>query len=307
MNLLSPTEIKILLNKHSTRLSRGLGQNFLIDENTLEKIIKSAELKPDDVVLEIGPGIGTLTRELAKFAEKIVAVEKSQKMCEILNEVLAAKNLLNVQVVNADILKILSPESSLRGARRRRGNLEYVHKSWIASSVASLLPRNDNGYKVVANIPYYITAPLIRLFLENENQPEFMVLMVQKEVAQRICAKPPDMTLLSVSVQFYAEAKIMGYVSKNCFWPAPKVDSAIIKITPHKTVRAPSSIEKEKFFKVVKAGFLQPRKQLGNNFSKALRLDREQINLWLSKNNIKPGQRAETLSVQDWKNLANSI
>ena len=129
--------------------------------------------------------------------------------------------------------------------------------------------------------------------------------MVQKEVAQRICSKPPDMSLLAISVQFYAEPKIISYVSKNCFWPAPKVDSAIIKIVLRSSALISADF-RDLFFKVVKAGFAHPRKQLVNNLSKMLKTDRKKINEWLLENNIKPAQRAETLSINDWKNLAKT-
>ncbi len=274
MDLTSPKTIKELLKNHETRASKGLGQNFLIDRNVLEKIIKSAELNPDDTVLEIGPGIGTLTQELAESAGKVIAIEKDKKMVAILAETL--KDCGNVEIINADALKFKA---------------------------------DIKKYKVVANIPYYITSPLIRKFLETENQPEFLVLMVQKEVAQRICSRPPDMSLLSVSVQFYAEPKIVSMVLKNCFWPAPKVDSAILKITP-KNVGLPLS--PELFFKIVKAGFTQPRKQLVNNLTtlkslNGVKLDKYKTTEWLLKNNLKPNQRAETLKIDDWINLTKSL
>ena len=270
MNLLSPTDIKSLLNKYDSKPSKGLGQNFLIDKNVLSKIIEAAALKPTDVVLEIGPGIGTLTQKLAKNCKKVITIEKDRVMCEILKETL--EDYRNVEVINVDIRN---------------------HK----------LPTTN--YKLVANIPYYITSPVIRKFLEAENKPDFMVLMVQKEVAQRICAKPPNMSLLAVSVQFYAEPKIISYVSKNCFWPSPKIDSAIIKITPHKIVGHRESYNL--FFKVVKAGFSHPRKQLASNLSKRFKMPKEKTPEWLLKNKIDPKQRAETLSIEDWKNLTNSI
>ena len=279
MDLTSVKTIKELLSQHGARASKGLGQNFLIDKNALEKIITTADLKPSDNVLEIGPGIGTLTQELAKNVKKVIAVEKDRKMCEILQETL--ENYKNVEVSNKDILK---------------ANFQSL-----------------KDYKIVANLPYYITSPVIRKFLERPegypNQPELMVLMVQKEVGQRICAKPPNMSLLAVSVQFYADPKIISYVSKNCFWPSPKVDSAIIKITPRgQTSRqAGGQTSPDLFFRVVKAGFSQPRKQLSNNLSKILKMDRKKVNEWLSRNNIGSSQRAETLSIENWKNLTNSI
>ena len=282
MDLLSMDEIKDILNKYGARPSKTMGQNFLVDKSVLQKIITASELKPSDIVLEIGPGIGTLTQELAKTAKKVIAVEKDKKMCEILKETL--KNFKNIEIINDDILKIKTLKSS---------------------------PMSDIGeYKVVANLPYYISSPVIRKFLENPSdgkQPELMVLMLQKEVAQRICAKPPNMSILSVSVQFYAKPEIISYVSKNCFWPSPKVDSAIIKITPQKDRRPTSQDFQDLFFKIVKAGFSQPRKQLGNNLTKMLKLNKQQTAGWLLKNNLKPEQRAETLTIDDWINLTNTF
>lgn len=278
MDLTSPKTIKELLSKYETRPSKGLGQNFLIDKNVLEKIIAASDIKPSDFVLEVGPGLGTLTQELAKRAGQVVAVEKDKTMIKILKETL--KDFNNVKVVEGDILKFNATNYSLP----------------------------TTNYKLIANIPYYLTSPLIRKFLEGENQPEFMVLMLQKEVAQRICAKPGQMSLLAVSVQFYAEAKIISTVSKNCFWPSPKIDSAIIKITPRGQTSRPTGglTSPDLFFRVVKAGFSQPRKQLAGNLSKILKIEKKEVESWLLKNNIKPTQRAETLSIDDWKNLTKS-
>jgi len=274
LDLSSPKIIKEILTKYETKPSKGMGQNFLVNKKILEKIIISSDLKSDDTVLEIGPGLGTLTQELAKTVGNVIAIEKDRHMCQILEETL--RDYKNIKIINDDILK---------------NNFE--------------LPKQ---YKLIANIPYYLTSPLIRKFLEIKNPPEFMVLMVQKEVAQRICASPPDMSILAVSVQFYAEAKIISYVKKENFWPKPKVDSAIIKITPRGLTsrEVGGQTSPDLFFKIVKAGFSQPRKQLGNNLSKGLKLSKEEINLWLSKNKIKPTQRAETLSVADWIKLADN-
>lgn len=274
MELTSPKIIKELLAKHEARPSKGLGQNFLIDKNVLNKIIEASNIKIEDIILEVGPGIGTLTKELAKKAKQVVTIEKDETMVEILEETL--KDFHNIEIIQDDILKI-----------------------------DSKIPKK---YKIVANIPYYLTSPLIRKFLEYKNPPEVMTLMIQKEVAQRICSTPPNMSLLAVSVQFYAEPKIVSYVSKNCFLPAPKVDSAIIKIAPNKKPNIPPDL----FFKVVKAGFSHPRKQLVNNLTtlnslNGVKLIKVQISDWLSKNNIKQNQRAETLSVADWINLAKTF
>lgn len=250
---------------------KRLGQNFLIDKQVIKKIIRAANLQSKDIVLEIGPGTGTLTQEIAKTAKKVIAVEKDPRMIEVLKESL--KDFKNVKSINQDILKFDSYK---------------------------LLTTN---YKLIANLPFYITSSVIRKFLESKNPPKEMILMVQKEVAQRICAKPPKMSILAVSVQFYANAKIISYVSKKSFRPKPKVDSTIIKIVPGKRYK----IDADKFFKIVKAGFSHPRKQLANNLSKELKLSKEKINHLLLKSNIKYSQRAETLSIDDWIKLSNML
>jgi len=276
MDLSSANNVKSVLEKFDAKPKKGLGQNFLIDKNILQKIIDAANISPEDTILEVGPGVGTLTQELAKKAKRVVAVEKDEAMIKILKENL--KDLDNVEIIQGDILKV-----------------DY-------------LKFKIENYKVVANIPYYLTSPLIRKFLEVENKPEEIILMIQKEVAHRICATPPDMNLLAVSVQFYANPKIVFNVSKNSFWPIPKVDSAIIKITPHTSHCEEGKAQRSNlFFKVVKAGFSQPRKQIGGNLSKMLKIERKKVDELLTKNNLSSTQRAETLTVQDWKNLTETL
>ena len=265
--------IKKLLREYKLSPSKRLGQNFLVDERIFKKIIEAASLSKSDVVLEVGPGIGNLTLELAKRVKKVIAIEKDQRMIEILKENL--EKFKNIEIVKGDILK-LDPK-----------------------------PHTLKFYKIVANIPYYLTSPLIRKFLEEKYPPKEMILMVQKEVAQRICAKPPDMSLLAVSVQFYAKPEIISFVSKKSFWPSPKVDSAIIRIIPKEMLWR--SDLRNLFFKVVKAGFSHPRKQLINNLSKELKMDKEKVKIWLLKNDIQPNQRAETLTVENWINLTKSF
>ena len=319
MEVIPRKNIKNLLGKYGVRPSKGLGQNFLVDKRVLGKIIEAANLGKEDTVLEIGAGIGTLTLELAKKAKKVIAVEKDPKMCEILHETM--KGYENVEIIQGDILKleIFNFQFSIFKQKPNAKNQMPKTKCKI----------QNTRYKVVANLPYYITSPVIKKFLEAENPPSEMILMVQKEVAQRICARPPRMNLLAVSVQFYAEPKIVSYVSKNSFWPSPKVDSAIIKIARNKNQE---TVNKELFFKIVKAGFSQPRKQILNNLSKGLalrsstaahskpspnglalsspnglKLEKEAVQGWLLKNNIQPTQRAETLSIRDWINLTNTF
>jgi|SRR3989344_5812003 len=271
MNIISPSVIKELLAKQGKRPSKILGQNFLIDGRILEKIIVAAGLSAQDTVLEIGPGIGMLTRALAEKAKKVIAIEKDLGMLDILKETVGNYN--NIEIIQGDVLKL------------------------------PIINFQLSNYKLIANIPYYITSPIIRKFLEEENRPTQMVLMIQKEVAKRICAKPPDMSLLALSVQFYATPKIISHVSKNCFWPAPKVDSAIISITPHPE-KPP--VDPQIFFTLIKAGFSAPRKQLAGNLSRALKKDKEAVSAWLLKSGIEPTRRAETLSLTDWIHLANT-
>ena len=274
MDLTSLTQVKNLLHKYNAYPSKGMGQNFLINKKTLQTIIKAANLHPQDTVLEVGPGIGILTQELAQQVKQITAIEKDRNMVEILKETM--KDYPNVEVLNQDILAFLDSQNSFQ---------------------------KSGSYKVVANIPYYLTSPLIRKLLESPHQPQEIILMVQKEVAQRITAAPPNMNLLAVSVQYYATPKIIAYVSKECFWPKPKIDSAIIRITP---IQQSKDISYEKFFRIVRAGFSQPRKQLANNLSQKLKMNREEVEVWLSKNNINPKQRAETLTIKDWEGLTHS-
>lgn len=262
-----------------------MGQNFLIDENVLNKIVETADIKSDDTILEVGPGLGILTIELAKRAKRIIAVEKDKELCEILKNILTAQNIVNVEIVNSDILRYKIPASPAGG--------------------------QDTRYKLVANIPYYLTSPLIRKFLEADNRPSEIILMIQKEVAQRICpprrarssgeagASPPKMSLLAVSVQFYAEPKIISFVSKNSFYPAPKVDSAIIKIIPHQIPK----IDMEKFFKLVKIGFSAKRKMLINNLSRNLEIVSCELEIIFDKIGFSRKLRAENLTINNWVKL----
>jgi 16S rRNA (adenine1518-N6/adenine1519-N6)-dimethyltransferase len=268
------SSLKEILKKYQAFPIKRLGQNFLIDKNVLRKIVKAAEISKEDVILEIGPGIGNLTIELAKRAKKVIAVEKDKRMIEILKENL--KDFENVEIVEGDVREI----------------------------ICAIVKKMAKDYKVVANIPYYLTSHLVRKLLELKKKPKLIVLMVQKEVAQRICAKPPKMNLLAVSVQFYAKPQIISFVSKNCFWPRPKVDSAIIKIS---NIKEQKAMNNEKlFFKIVKAGFFHPRKQLINNLSKGLKKNKKIVEEWLLNCGISPDKRAENLSIEKWEKLASS-
>ncbi|GAG55517.1 unnamed protein product [marine sediment metagenome] len=284
MDLTSIKTIKEILKKQGIQPSKRLGQNFLINKKVLFKIISSADITKKDIILEIGPGLGTLTLEIAKKAKKVITVEKDPKMIEILKETL--KNFKNVKIIQGDILKY---------------NFQSIFNFQFSKK-----------YKIVANLPYYIVSPVIRKFLESKYPPKEMFLMVQKEVAQRICAKPPKMSILAVAVQFYAEPKILFKGSKGSFWPQPKVDSAFLKIKPFSK---PKEVNPDLFFKIVKAGFSHPRKQLANNLSKGLalsppnglKLDKEQIKTLLLDIGIEPSIRAEVLTIDNWIKLTKAF
>jgi 16S rRNA (adenine1518-N6/adenine1519-N6)-dimethyltransferase len=264
-------DVKNQLKDHLASPQKKFGQNFLVDKGIISKILGAAGIKSSDTVIEVGPGTGILTRELVLAAGKVIAVEKDEKMVEVLkSEFASAKNL---EVIEGDVRKTIFERLK------------------------------DTDYKVVSNIPFYLTSYLIRNFLEAKNHPKEMVLVIQKEVAQRICAKVPDMSLLSVSVQFYAKPEIISYIPKKCFWPVPKVDGAIIKMS---CIRKPD-LDIKLFFWIVKAGFSQPRKQILNNLANGLKLDKEKIKSWLAENKIKPEQRAETLNIEQWINLSKNF
>jgi len=278
-----------LLKRYKVHPNKRLGQNFLVSRTVLKKIIKAGELKSSDIVLEIGPGLGILTKAIAKKVKKVIAVEKDENLANILKRELDNGQIKNIQIINQDILKF---------------------------QVSSF--KFQKPYKLVANLPYYITAPVIRMFLESAKPPKLMVLMVQKEVAQRICpcppklkerrrGKTPKMSILAVSVQFYAKPEIISYISKKSFWPQPKVDSAIIKIVPRQFGVPVSCQFREQFFRIVRAGFSQPRKQLINNLYKTLEVSRKEVETWLKGNKIQPTQRAETLSVNNWIALTKTF
>lgn len=271
--MLSQSEIKKILKKEKLQALKSLGQNFLIDKEVLDKIIQAAELGKNDVVLEIGPGLGVLTKKLSEKAKKVIAVEKDRGLAKFLEG-----RYRNVEVINGDALKL--------------DFLPIVKKYSAAGK-----------YKVVSNIPYYITSPLMKLFLESECQPKLIVFLVQKEVAQRICAKAGDMSILAISVQTYGSPEIAGYIDKSSFYPEPKVDSAILKI---KNISRDFSRDYyQKFFKIVKMGFSAKRKKISNNLSSGLYIEKEKIKKFLESFGINPDSRAQELTLEDWKKLAD--
>lgn len=277
------TQTKGLLRRFDLRARKGLGQHFLVDEEVLGLIISGAQLTPTDVVMEIGPGLGVLTRELVKQAGCVVAIELDNKLAAILKQTLAS--FKNVVVINEDVLKI------------EPGTLLQEQKAKFPPEVSSAF-----SYKVVANLPYYITSPVLRHFLEASVKPQIMVVMVQKEVAEEIVAKPGQMSLLSVSVQLYGEPTIIDYVPARCFYPVPKVDSAILKVTPYPQP-AVEIADMEGFFRLVRAGFSASRKQIGNSLAQGLGVSKIEVLSLLARANIVPKRRAETLTLEEWARL----
>jgi 16S rRNA (adenine1518-N6/adenine1519-N6)-dimethyltransferase len=288
---LGPINIQTLLKKYDIRPSKGLGQNFLVDENALRKVVNAANLSDEDLILEVGPGLGSLTRFLGASAGKVIAVELDEKLLPALHETLAP--LDNVEIVMGDILE-LDPANLLFSVDRG------VEKEDQLSPVPKF-----QTYKVVANIPYYITSALIRHLLEAEIQPSRIVLTVQKEVAQRICEQPPKMSLLALSVQVYGEPKIAAKIPAGSFYPAPKVDSSVVTIEIYPNPLIPHHLLPY-FFRLAKAGFNQKRKTLRNAISAGMAWSKDEAESALNSAGIDPQRRAQTLSVHEWETLTIS-
>ncbi len=264
-----------LLRRFGLRVRKGLGQHFLIDEEVLGLIISAAELTPDDVVIEVGPGLGVLTKELARQAGWVVAIELDNKLATILKQTLSS--FKNLTIVNEDVLKV-DPAVLLTELKT-----EF----------------SSENYKVVANLPYYITSPVLRHFLEAQVKPQNMMVMVQKEVAEEIVAKPGRMSLLSVSVQLYGEPAIVSYVPAQCFYPAPEVDSAILRVAPYPQPMV-GIADRESFFALVRAGFSAARKQIANSLAQGLLISKAEALFLLERAEIAPKRRAETLALEEW-------
>ena len=272
---LSSVEAKKLLRQSGIKAKKGLGQHFLVDEAVLDTIISAAELSPEDIVIEVGPGLGILTTQLARQAGQVIAVELDAKLAQLLKRKLATST--NVNVVNADILKI---------------------------NLSQLLGSEDK-YKVVANLPYYITSPTLRYFTEAPPKPSLMVMMVQKEVGEAIVATPGEMSLLAVSLQIYSKPKIVSYVSSQSFYPPPKVDSAIVRFDVFS--EPVIKVDINGFLDVVRCGFKSPRKQLHNSLAQGLNIKPVEAALLLEEAKITSQRRAETLSLDEWEKLYKAV
>jgi len=268
-----------LLRQSGFKPRKSLGQHFLVDEAVLECILSAAELSPGEIVVEVGPGLGILTEGLAKHGARVVAVELDAKLVALLKKRLAG--FPDVKIVHADILKV-TPGQLLQDN----------------------LPASDfvRGYKVIANIPYYITSPVLTHFLEAQPRPSKMVVMVQKEVGEAIAAAPGKMRLLSVKAQYYSKPAIVSYVRAASFYPPPKVDSVVLRLD----VYSESPIEVSDvagFFDIVMHGFRSPRKQLRNSLAHSLEMPPSQVASLLDKAGIEAKRRAETLSLEEWREL----
>jgi 16S rRNA (adenine1518-N6/adenine1519-N6)-dimethyltransferase len=274
MNQIPPLNAEAWLKRYHLRAHKGLGQNFLQDPQALEDIVSTAEIQQTDTILEIGPGLGSLTRYLAVSAKEVVAVELDENLIPPLKAVLTPYQ--NVRLIQGDILK-LSPKD--------------------------LISQDD--YLVVANIPYYITSPVIRHLLESELKPRRIVLTIQKEVAQRICAQPGHLSLLALSVQVYGQPRIAAHIPAEAFFPAPKVDSAVLVVDIFPVPKVKEN-NLDAFFKLIKAGFSQKRKTLRNSLSSGLHISTTNAAELLTRANIDPQRRAETLSIEEWERLTET-
>lgn len=273
--------VKTSLDAHGLRPQKKWGQNFLTDARILESIADAAEVGRDDTVLEIGPGLGHLTRVLARRAGRVVAVEIDRGLAARLTADFA--DTPSVEIVNGDFL-------------------QSEPRQWIA---AEHMPVDPARFKVVANLPYYITSAILRHLLEATYKPRVIVVMVQREVAQRMTAHPPAMNLLAVSVQFFARVHIVRTIAAGAFYPRPKVDSAVVRLD---VFDPPPTVEDTKrFFEIVRAGFGERRKQLRNSLARGLSLDSDQVTAALSQSHIDPMRRAETLTLDEWSALCQAL
>lgn len=272
---------KEVVQKHNFKFSKSLGQNFLIDTNVIDKILEGARVKEGDYVIEVGPGIGTLTKEMGRTAEKVVAIEIDKTLIPILEETLS--DFPNIEVINQDILKV---------------NVQELVKEKL----------NGGPVKLVANLPYYITTPIVMKFLEEDIPVTDIVVMVQKEVADRMNAQPntKDYGALSVAVQYYCDTEIVAKAPRHMFMPQPNVDSTVIGL--HIREEQIYHVDNEDiFFKTVKASFGQRRKTLLNSLGGLGFLSKDQIRDALQEANIDEKRRGETLSIEEFALLSNAV
>ncbi|MEW6505628.1 MAG: 16S rRNA (adenine(1518)-N(6)/adenine(1519)-N(6))-dimethyltransferase RsmA [Chloroflexota bacterium] len=268
----APVDVPRLLRAHGLTPRKGLGQNFLVDSSALRKLVEAAEIPADAEVLEIGAGVGSLTVWLAAAARRVVAVEVDANLIPLLRQSLSG--LSNVTLVEGDILAVRLSE-------------------WL----------QEEGYLVVANIPYYITSAIIRHLLESRPRPARMVLTMQREVAERICAAPGEMSLLALSVQVFGQPRPVLSIPAGAFYPPPQVDSVSLRVDLYPQPLIPADLLND-FFRLAKAGFAQKRKTLRNSLSAGLAIPPAQAAALLEAAGIDPQRRAETLSLAEWERLS---
>jgi 16S rRNA (adenine1518-N6/adenine1519-N6)-dimethyltransferase len=266
-------EAKVLMRRFGVKPDRRLGQNFLVDGDARRKVLDAAGLDANSCVLEIGPGLGALTQALAGMARRVIAVEFDHRLISILEQAFSGTS--NIELVCGDVLKI---------------------------DFEGLI--GEDGYVVVANIPYNITSAIIRKLMEVDHKAARLVLTVQQEVAERVIASPGDLSLLALSVQMYGTPRIAGLLPATSFYPVPKVDSAILCVDVHKQASVEAG-QIPTFFEIARAGFSQKRKQLHNALAAGLGMPDRQVREWLLDCGIDPGRRAQSLSLQDWKQLVD--
>ncbi len=285
MKLYAPSTIQAIKERHNFQLSKSLGQNFITDKSVIERIVEGSDVGEDDLVIEIGPGIGVLTAEAAESAARVVAIEIDKKLIPILAETLAEYD--NIRVVNQDILK--TDINELIREEREAGNF-------------------TGGVKIMGNLPYYITTPIIMGILENGVDADSITIMMQKEVADRIKASPGGKIYgaISVAVQYYCEVEQVASVPKEVFVPRPKVDSAVLKLSIRKE-RPVDLIDEKSFFACIKAGFGQRRKTLLNSLTGVNGLPKEDIKEILEAAGVDPARRAETLDINEFAAIANGV
>jgi len=271
----SALDARAILRRYGIRPNPRLGQNFLIDSGALTKVIAAAGFTGDEVVLEVGAGLGALTRQLAREVRQVIAVEFDRRLIPVLEQMV--ENLRNVQLIAGDILSL---------------DLEKLI--------------SEQPYRVVANIPYNITSVLIRRLMESPRPAERVVLTVQREVAERIIAKPGAMNLLAISVQLYGEPYVVARIPARAFYPKPKVDSAVLRVDVHPEPKV-SRVLIPQLFRLARAGFGQKRKQLHNALAGRLNVAPAQIEVWLEEAAIRPQSRAQELSLEEWACLAQVV
>lgn len=275
--LYNPEYLEKLCRKYHLTPSKNYGQNFLVNQEPIEKMLEAAEVSPLDQAVEVGPGFGVLTLSLAERVQKIIAFEIEKKLQPYWHEQL--KKFPNIEIIWGNILRQFQTQAEARKLLK---------------------------YKVIANLPYQITSPVIRLFLEHTNQPERMVCMVQKEVGERICAKPGELSLLAIAVQVYGKPEYVTTIPRAYFWPSPQVDSAIIKITPHPSLLL-SPLKLDYFFKLVKVGFANRRKVLFNNLLPVVNKNKLVLGQAFEQIGLDQKVRAQELSVAQWMRLAELV